>query len=715
MRHAEVALSLGGPRGAGSLTYRVPDEMPIRPGDLVLVPLQTRLLPGVVVNVVGEAPSFPTKSVEDRVAEDAFVGPLQLTLARWIAAHYRAALYDCLALFLPPGLAARLASAAKKGTWKDSSAPPIPADPPPLPPPFPGPPLTLQQQAATRRIVSAIEQRQHKAFLLHGVTGSGKTHVYFEAVAQTLAAGRQAIVLVPEIALTPATLARFEERFPGRVAVLHSQLSVKQHRLDWERVRRGEADIVVGARSALFAPVRRPGLVILDEEHEPSYRQENSPRYHAREVALWWGQVARAPVVLGSATPDVESYFRAERGRYTLLTLPTRFLPGKALTPRPPPLRGANIGCADVPTVGEGEAAPLSRAQGEGVGVRAVTNLPPVTIVDMRSELKTGNTSTFSRELEAALESTLSRGEQALLFLNRRGTATCVSCRDCGYVLTCRRCDIPVVYHRAGEVLVCHRCNRRRPMPDRCPGCAGHRIRYFGTGTQRVVQELSGRFPQARVIRWDRDTTGKRGTYEELWRAFSAGKADVMVGTQMIAKALDFPRVTLVGVVLADVGLFLPDFRAGERAFQLLAQMAGRGGRGALGGRAIVQTFVPDHYAIVAAAQHDYQAFYDHEIAFRRSHGYPPIGRLVRLLFTGSKEEKCARETGRVRSLLDLEIARQGIADIQVIGPAPCFAERARGRFRWALLLRGDRFARVLDRLDLPPGWTIDVDPVSLL
>jgi primosomal protein N' (replication factor Y) len=690
--------------------------MPIRPGDLVLVPLQTRLLPGVVVSVVGETPSFPTKPVEDRVAEDAFVGPLQLTLARWIAAHYRASLYDCLALFLPPGLAARLADAARKGTWNAPTAPPIPTEPPALPAPLPGPPLTLQQQSAARQIVGAIEQRQHKAFLLHGVTGSGKTHVYFEAVARTLELGRQAIVLVPEIALTPATLARFEERFPGRVAVLHSQLPVKQHRLDWERVRRGEADIVVGSRSALFAPVRQPGLVILDEEQEPSYRQDMSPRYHAREVALWWGQLARAPVVLGSATPDVESYFRAERGRYTLLTLPTRFLP---TIPHPPAPRSTGADPLPLPSSSQGEGL------GEGVipstastGGRAIPdfrNLPPVSIVDMRAELRAGNTSIFSRDLEAALEQTLGRGEQALLFLNRRGTATCVSCRDCGHVLSCRRCDVPVVYHRADDILVCHRCNRRRPMPDRCPGCAGNRIRFFGTGTQRVEQELAARFPEARVIRWDRDSTGRKGTYEALWRSFTNGEADVMVGTQMIAKALDFPRVTLVGVVLADVGLFLPDFRAGERAFQLLSQMAGRGGRGVLGGRAIVQTYVPEYYAIQAAATHDYQGFYEREITFRRTHGYPPLGRLVRMLFTASREDKCARETHRVRSLLDQEIARQGIADIQVIGPAPCFAQRARGRFRWALLLRGDRFARILDRLELPPGWIIDVDPVSLL
>ncbi|MGE3270434.1 MAG: primosomal protein N', partial [Chloroflexota bacterium] len=572
-----------------------------------------------------------------------------------------------------------------------------------------------------------------KAFLLHGVTGSGKTHVYLEAVARTVALGRQAIVLVPEIGLTPGTLAHFEERFPGRISVLHSQLPIAQHRRNWERIRTGEADIVVGSRSALFAPVRRPGLVILDEEQEPAYRQESSPRYHAREVALWWGQVARAPVVLGSATPDVESYFRAERGRYALLTLPNRYLAARggsvAKAELPPRLKDAEgpqgiTGGAVVHAwrragMHEDQAeTPPDLTLSEAASPDAATDqrgLPSVAIVDMREELKAGNTGIFSRELQASLARVLERGEQALLFLNRRGTATCVSCRDCGHVLQCRRCDIPVVYHAAGGSLVCHRCNRRRTMPDRCPNCTGKRIRYFGSGTQRVEQELAAHFPAARVVRWDRDSTRKRGTSEAIWRDFGAGEADIMVGTQMIAKALDFPRVTLVGIVLADVGLFLPDFRAGERVFQLLSQMAGRSGRGDLEGQAIVQTYVPEHYAIRTAAAHDYQGFYAHEIAFRREHGYPPLGRLVRLLFSASREEKCIKETRRVRSVLDQEISRQGIADIQVIGPAPCFAERARGKFRWAVLLRGDRFARVLDRLELPPGWTIDVDPVSLL
>lgn len=508
------------------------------------------------------------------------------------------------------------------------------------------------------------------AFLLHGVTGSGKTHIYLDAVDCALQHDRQAIVLISEIALTTELVRRFEQRFPGQIALMHSRLTPAEHRRAWERIRRGEADVVIGSRSALFAPVRRPGLVVLDEEHEWTYKQEMSPRYHAREVALWWGQLAKAPVVLGSATPDVESYYRAERNRYVLLRLPDRYL-----------------------------ANPL----------------PPVQVVDMRDELKAGNTSIFSRPLAAALEETLGRGEQALLFLNRRGTATCVTCRDCGHVVACRRCDVPLVYHRTDETLVCHRCNRRQPSPGRCPGCGGARIRYLGLGTQRVESELLARFPNLRVARWDRDATTQRGAHERIWQAFEAGEIDVMIGTQMIAKALDFPRVTLVGVVLADVGLFLPDFRAGERAFQLLTQMAGRTGRGPLGGRAIVQTYSPDHYAIQAAAGHDYASFYQREIAFRRAHGYPPLGRLVRLVYTGSGQDRCLRETAKVRNVLDEETSRQGIADIQILGPAPCFNRRLRGRERWQILLRGDRFARLLDRVQLPPGWSIDVDPVSLL
>ncbi|MBA2448581.1 MAG: primosomal protein N' [Chloroflexi bacterium] len=709
MRHAEVALDLGRSRSGGSFTYQVPDHLPVRPGDLVLVPLSKRVLPGVVVSVAGSTPDFPTRLVEERLADDPFLGPLQLTLARWISAHYRAPLFDCLALFLPPGLAARLARAARAGAWK-APASLAPAEASRGADASSGDTraqtsdsvLTLPQQVAAGRIIAALDARQHVAFLLHGVTGSGKTHVYLDAVERTLALNRQAIVLISEIALTPETLGRFERRFPGRTALIHSRLSAAEHRRSWERIRRGDAGVVVGSRSALFAPVRRPGLIILDEEHEWTYKQEMSPRYHAREVALWWGQLAKAPVVLGSATPDVDSFYRAERNRYVLLRLPSRY-----------PRREVDPSASPDPR-GDGAVSPPHRSA-PGEALPGARPLPAVTVVDMRRELRAGNAGIFSRELADALAEVLDRGEQALLFLNRRGSATCVSCRDCGHVMACRRCDIPLVFHRTDDSLVCHRCNRRQPSPERCPSCGGPRIRYLGLGTQRVEQELQATFPKARIGRWDHDVTSRRGAHEQLWRALGTGEVDVMVGTQMIAKALDFPRVTLVGVVLADVGLFLPDFRAGERAFQLLTQMAGRTGRGPRGGRAIVQTYAPDHYAIRAAARHDYEGFYRREIAFRRAHGYPPIGRLARLVYSGSGEARCVRETARVRGLLEAELGRRGIGDIDLLGPAPCFYRRVRNRERWQIVLRGDRFARVLDHVELPPGWTIDVDPMSLL
>ncbi|MFN8523161.1 MAG: primosomal protein N' [Chloroflexota bacterium] len=681
MRHAEVALDLGGGQAGGSFTYRVPDDMPIRPGDIVLVPLATRVLPGVVLEVLGRAPEFETRAVEDRLAEDSFIGPLQLTLARWISAHYRAPLFDCLSLFLPPGFSQRLTRAAKTGNWR---APVLAATegPPSRPDIVPGPPLTVAQQSALRHVIGAMDAQHHQAFLLHGVTGSGKTHVYLEAIARAVQLGRQSVILVSEIAQIPQLRARVEARFPGRVAVIHGELGTAERKIAWERIRQRTADVILGARSALFAPVRRPGLVILDEEHDTAYKQMAAPRYHAREVALWWGQLAKAPVVLGSATPDVESMYRCERKRYTLLRLPSSYRPATAI--------GANPRAPDTPD-------------------------RSAEIVDMRAELRAGNTSIFSRDLAAALQRTLAAGEQAILLLNRRGAATIVSCRDCGYVSSCRRCEIPLGYHREGERLVCHRCNRHEPLPVRCPGCAGTRIRYLGLGTQRVESEVQRLLPTARVIRWDRDTTRERGTHEEAWRRFSSGEADVLVGTQMIAKGLDVPRVTLVGVVLADVGAFLPDFRAGERAFQLITQVVGRAGRGDLRGQAIIQTYAPEHYAIRAAAAGDYEDLYRREMRFRRANGYPPVTRLVRLVYAASDAARCQRSATRLRKALQDEISRQGIADISIVGPAPCFIQRLRGRDRWQILLLGGDFARILDRVKIPPGWTIDVDPVDTL
>ncbi len=551
-------------------------------------------------------------------------------------------------------------------------------------------PLTPDQEAIWRTIEAELgpgEGREPFVGLLHGVTGSGKTEIYLRAVQAVLEAGRRAIVLVPEISLTAQTIRRFEARFPGRVAVSHSQLSLGQRYAAWERVRRGEADVVLGPRSALFAPVSRLGLVVLDEAHDDSYKQSEPiplPAYDAREVAIALGRLTGATVLLGSATPDVVTFYRAQQGRYRLLQLPQRIVPstrGRAFRPTSPPL-------------------------------------PPVRIVDLRQELRAGNRSLFSRALQAALRRTLEAGEQAMLFLNRRGAATFVLCRDCGYVVRCPRCDVPLTYHLTAadgqrDKLVCHHCNYQQDAPRRCPECGGPHIRYFGLGTERVEAAVHQLLPQARLLRWDRDTA--RGVdHERFLQAFIDHRADVLIGTQMIAKGLDLPLVTLVGVISADTALYLPDYRAAERTFQLLTQVAGRAGRSQRGGQVIIQTYNPDHYAIQAAARHDFTGFYRKEIALRRQLGYPPFGRLVALRFSSRDRRRCRVEAERLGQWLQAEIQRLGLR-ASLIGPAPCFFSRVQGRYRWQIVVRAAEPLALLGDLLLPPGWQVDVDPVSLL
>jgi primosomal protein N' (replication factor Y) (superfamily II helicase) len=551
--------------------------------------------------------------------------------------------------------------------------------------PAPASRLERAQEDAFQAVREAIDVGEPTTFLLHGVTGSGKTHVYLHAVRHALGLGRQALVLVSDISLVPAAEQRFEAWFPDRIAVVHSERSPLEQRDSWRRIASGDARVILGARSALFAPLRDLGLIVVDEEHETAYKQADvAPSYHAREVAQRLGCLAGAPVVLGSATPDVCTYAKAQAGELRLLRLPQRY------------------------RVRSGD---LDTREGEG----AAGALPGVQIVDLRAELAEGNSSMFSRALTGALGEALEAGEQAILFLNRRGTATCVTCRECGHTVACPDCSLPMVYHADLEVLLCHHCNRRRTPPARCPGCAGARIRYLGVGTQRVEREVERLFPAARLLRWDRDTAARRGAHARLWQAFGQGEADVLVGTQMVAKALDFPRVTLVGVVLADGGLHLPDYRAAERAFQLLTQVAGRAGRGSRDGRVIVQTYSPQHYAIQAARLHDYEAFAERELAFRAEHGYPPYRRLARLVYSAAEEVDCWRECGRVLRALRQRASVQRLPDTQLYGPAPAYFRRLRGEYRWQVLLGATAPERLLEDLHLPSGWSIDVDPVSLL
>ncbi|OGO33169.1 MAG: primosomal protein N' [Chloroflexi bacterium RBG_16_56_11] len=538
--------------------------------------------------------------------------------------------------------------------------------------------LNSDQQSAFSSVAAALahaggKNRLPETFLLHGVTGSGKTEIYLQSLAEAIRLGKRGIVLVPEIALTPQTIERFAARFSRRVAILHSKLSLGEQYDEWRRIRRGEFDVVIGSRSAIFAPQPDLGLIIIDEEHEWTYKQDISPRYHARAVAEKLAGLTGAVLVLGSATPGVESYFRAQNGDYKLLRLPGRVVP----------VNGAA--------------------------------LPQVEVVDMRQELKAGNRDIFSRSLARAINLAVAGGEQIILFLNRRGGATFIQCRRCGFVLRCRRCDVPLSQHPSENILTCHQCNYRASVPTVCPSCGSPQLKFLGAGTQKLEQEVKYQFPRARQLRWDSDITTGKNSHETILKKFRDRQAEILVGTQMVAKGLDIPSVTLVGVVSADTSLNLPDFRAGERTFQLLSQVAGRAGRGVAGGRVIIQTFSPEHYAIKAAARHDYASFYEQELAYRRMFHNPPFTRLARLTYAHASDARCQEEAERLKKVVATEIDALGLAGIEILGPAPAFIRRLRGRYRWQLILRGRDLAAFLAPLDLPRGWAIDIDPVNLV
>ena len=599
------------------------------------------------------------------------------------------------------------------------------------------PVLTAEQQEVWQTIQRALIQSDAPPtpLLLFGVTGSGKTEMYLRAVGEMLAQHRQAIVLVPEIALTPQTIRRFAERLPSPPAVIHSQLSLGERYDQWRRIRAGEIDVVIGSRSAIFAPLPRLGLIVLDEEHEPSYKQDDRLPYHAREVALAYARLVHAAVMLGSATPSLESMWHAKRGEYRLLELKHRIanrsLPDRPISNTPFPLAGASMPTAarrvlNEPRPSGGPAAYFSRpippgsrrpadAPVDSPPASEYIQLPPVEIVDMRAELKSGNTSILSRALRDALNATLAAREQAILFLNRRGSATFVMCRDCGYVLSCRRCETPLTFHADQAELVCHRCNQHYPQPALCPNCGSKRIRQFGTGTQKVEEVIRQMYPTARTLRWDRDVTRAKGAHETILTKFTSHAADILIGTQMVAKGHDLPLVTLVGVISADTMLNLPDFRAGERTFQILAQVAGRAGRSRLLGRAIFQTYAPSHPAIVAAAQHDYERFYQSEIEFRRKLAYPPFTRLIRLVHAATNVERAQLNAESLHRSLEQAIRQRALTNTELIGPAPCFIHKLRGSYRWQIIIKAEHPGDALKDMVLPLGWRVDVDPMSVL
>jgi primosomal protein N' (replication factor Y) len=548
--------------------------------------------------------------------------------------------------------------------------------------------LEPDQQAALDAILAPLQAGRHETILLHGVTGSGKTEVYIRAIHEVLRFGRQAIVLVPEISLTPQTKQRFRSRF-SRVAVLHSHLNDAERHWHWQQIAAGDIDVVVGARSAVFAPTPRLGLIVMDEEHEPSFKQDTIPRYHARDVALFRTRAENVPLVLGSATPSLESWrastgaggqaSRREREHATLVSMPKRV--------------------SNLP-------------------------LPDVGVIDLRTEVRSRTfKGSISRPLHNAIKHTLEEGGQVILLLNRRGYSTHIQCPACGFVARCPNCDLSLTHHREGERLLCHYCDHESAAPAICPDCKFDGIRYSGLGTERLEQEVKGRFPDVGVLRMDSDTMRKPGSHEAALAQFRAGEAQILLGTQMIAKGLDFPNVMLVGVVNADTALHFPDFRAAERTFQLVTQVAGRTGRGERGGRVLVQTFTPEHPAILAAMKHDYQAFARYELPIREEFGYPPFQELVRVIVRGESQPRSEEfadgmaESLRA-SLLPLD------PEVRVLGAAPCPLAKLRNQYRFhALISAGDLGPlrqTIKETLSTLPEtdeiqWAVDVDPQDLL
>jgi primosomal protein N' (replication factor Y) len=554
--------------------------------------------------------------------------------------------------------------------------------------------LTSHQEAALKAVVAGLNEGGFHAFLLKGVTGSGKTEIYLRAIERALTMGRGVIVLVPEISLTPQVLHRFRSRFGERVAELHSGLTGAERYRQWRRVGDGSSPIVVGARSAVFAPVSRLGLIVVDEEHDGSYKQEESPRYNARDLALVRAQRAGACALLGSATPSLESDFNGETGKYSCLTLPKR------VEDRP---------------------------------------LPHVSIVDLRKRSrqgsglqKGGSRGILSGELVKGLLQRIERREQSLLFLNRRGFASCLQCRDCGWAANCPHCDVSLTYHVPDRSLRCHYCDHRSRPSSVCPTCAGPNLDTKGVGTQRVEDAVQEMFPDARVVRMDRDTTRSRGAHERILKAVSSREVDILIGTQMVAKGHDYPGITLVGVILADATINMPDFRSAERTFQILTQVSGRAGRGETPGEVIIQTYRPDHYAVRYAATHDYEGFVQEELFFRKELGYPPYARMTRFRVEGQSSAAAEQFAGKLAERLGQWVSREGRKGdkkegVEILGPAPGVFGKLQGRFRWQVVLKGES-AKDLSRIvrntclatggDLrPPSgvrFGVDVDPIDL-
>jgi primosomal protein N' (replication factor Y) len=726
---------------AQTLTYHTPPELAgAQVGSLVKVPVGRQQVTGFLLGPGAAPPGVRIKSIQALLDPVPRFGVELVPLCRWLADYYQYPLGEALSQIIPGGgrptgpryetrvrpclleagppaprlgprareilayleesgatnvkelealfprcrpvlrrlMAKGLLALTKTPLWRD------PLENRPLALKEPLLSLAPEQEEARAAIVKGLASGSFAPFLLHGVTASGKTEVYLAAAEATLAQGRQVLVLAPEIALTHPVAQAFRSRFGPRVTVLHSGLSEASRLDQWRRIVLNEVDIVVGARSAVFAPLPRLGLLVVDEEHDPSYKHEGGLLYQARDVALYRGKLAQAAVVLVSATPQITTYYRARQGQYHYLNLSRRVTP---------------------------------------------QSLPEVHLIDLKEQRGAKAFKVISRPLKAALEEVLARREQALLFLNRRGYAAAHFCLFCGEVFKCRQCSVALTHHLAGDRLICHYCGYELPVPERCPHCQSTAVKRYGLGTEKVEAEVSRLFPGARVARLDRDTAPHSGRALQVLESFAAGELDFLVGTQMITKGHHFPRVTLVGVVAADLSLFFPEFHAGERTFQLLSQVAGRAGRGEAEGKVLIQTFHPEHYVFQAVQAQDYQGFAAQELSIRRQLAYPPFTRLALVRLSGPEEGAVTREARRLAQELKSWLARQpdGFGrQLQVLGPAPAGLRQLKGRFRWQILIKSygrQPLKNLLSRLRrtwTPPpraglSLTLDLDPVNLL
>ena len=663
IKYIKVAFGLGADK---EFTYLCPPGLVGKavPGQRVVAKLGVRERHGFIIGDACEPIGFQAKEIMDIPDDEPLVPGSLLALARWVASYYKAPLGQALSMALPPGLEEGRPARPRVGIREARQG---------LAPERPG--LNPEQADAVERIKTAVLAGKFEPFLLHGVTGSGKTEVYLRAIEALEGTGRGAVVLVPEISLTPQAVRRFSERFGESVAVLHSGLTDAQRRQQWRRIRQGEASVAVGARSAVFAPFKELGAVIVDEEHDGSYKQEDGVRYNARDVAVMRAKMSGCPVVLGSATPSAESYCNALKKKYALLKL-------------------------------------SSRATG--------TPLPSVKLIDMKDHPVSRQ---LSPPLMEAARRVLDEGRQALFFINRRGFADFLVCRDCGWVPKCPSCSVSLTYHRKESKLACHWCASELPPPEVCPKCGGAKIKYVGGGTERLERELKELFSGVSLTRIDRDTARGRDVYSDLLAEVETGRSRIMLGTQMVAKGHDIAGIGLVGVAMADYGLNLPDFRAAERTFQTVTQAAGRCGRGDVPGEVCVQTYQPENPCLVHAAIHDYEGFYSDEIKSRRELGFPPFSRLAVLIIKGIKREKAESGAEAVSGVFRGLASKNGVT---MFGPAPAPLKRIRARYRYFILLKSASSAalhRVLDEGlkslgGSPPSGCrldVDVDPQSLI